>query len=163
MRRPNVTNIDNRTIFPGTIEVTEKRAPTDESVRLLNEMQDKAASNIICKVSNEKNNAFQWEAYFMNIVSVDFRPAGILVLKLKVNGHKYEKKVKVNCDLFSRVSPGDFKYFDVDSEVRNFLYVQLSFIIGSILLEDSQKFEDIMNKMLMAGAHDFDYKTLADI
>ena len=50
MGRPFITNIDNRTVFPSTLEITEKRAPTDDSVRLLNEMQDKAVSNIICKI-----------------------------------------------------------------------------------------------------------------
>lgn len=37
------------------IEVNEKRAPTDESVRLLNEMQEKAKKNIISIIEIKEN------------------------------------------------------------------------------------------------------------
>lgn len=40
---------------PSKIEVTEKKAPTDESVRLLNEMQEKAVQNIIDTVHLTNN------------------------------------------------------------------------------------------------------------
>ena len=163
MRRPSITNIDNRTIFPNSIEVTEKRAPTDESVRLLNEMQEKALSNIICKISNERDNSFKWEAYFTNIIAFDFNQAGLLLLKLVVNGKKYEKKIKVKCDLMNRLTPGDHRYFDLDMEVRRFLFFQLSLMVGAILLEDEDEFGELMDKMIMAGAANFDYKTLADV
>lgn len=162
MGRPSITHVDNRTIFPSSIEITEKRAPTDDSVRLLNEMQDKAVSNIICKVSNETDNAFKWEAYFMDIVSSDFNRSGVLVLNLVVNGHKYEKKVKVKCDLMSRLSLGDCRYFDLDMEVRRFLFVQLSLMVGAILLEDQENFGELMNRLVMAGAGNFD-SVLVDI
>lgn len=36
--------------FPDTVKVEEHRAPTDQSVRLLNEMQQQAQSNIIAQV-----------------------------------------------------------------------------------------------------------------
>ena len=157
------TKVDNRTIFPDTIEIIEKRAPTDDSVRLLNEMQDKAVSNIICKISNERNNAFKWEAYFLNIVSFDFTQAGLLVLNLVVNGKKYEKKIKVKYDLMCKLIPGNHRYFDIDMEVRRFLFFQLSLMVGAILLEDQEKFCELMDKMAAAGAANFDYKTLADI
>lgn len=162
MRRTEI-HYDNRTIFPNTIEITEKRASTDDSVRLLNEMQDKAVSNIICKISNERDNAFKWEAYFLNIVAFDFAPAGLLVLNLMVNGKMYEKKIKVKCDLMSKLIPGDHRYFDIDMEVRRFLFFQISLMVGAILLEDQEKFDELMEKMTMAGAANFDYKTLADV
>lgn len=162
MRKTEI-HYDNRTIFPNTIEITEKRAPTDDSVKLLNEMQDKAVSNIICKISNERDNAFKWEAYFLNITSFDFTQAGLLVLSLVVNGKKYEKKIKVKCDLMGKLIPGDHRYFDIDMEVRRFLFFQISLMVGTILLEDQEKFGELMEKMAMAGASNFDYKTLADV
>lgn len=161
--RANITKVDNRTIFPNTIEVIEKRAPTDDSVRLLNEMQDKAVSNIICKISNDRNNTFKWEAYFMNIASLDLDQAGFLLLKLVVNGKKYEKKIKVKNNFIHRLASGDKGYFDVDSEVRRFLFFQISFMVGEILLEDTDKFNELINKMVMYGAENFDYNTLTDI
>lgn len=39
-----------------TINVTEKRAPTDESVRLLNEMEAKALQNIVHKIVIDENH-----------------------------------------------------------------------------------------------------------
>jgi hypothetical protein len=163
--RANITNVDNRTIFPNTIEVIEKRAPTDDSVRLLNEMHDKAVSNIICKISNDRNNTFKWEAYFMNIASLDLEQAGFLLLKLVVNGKKYEKKIKVRSDFMRRLAYGDKHYFDndIDSEVRRFLFFQISFMVGEILLKDTDKFNELMDKMVRSGAVNFDYNTLNDI
>ena len=157
-----MTNIDSRTIFPNTIAVTEKRAPTDDSIRLLNEMQDKAISNILCKISNEKNNTFKWEAYFINCLTYDLNGAGLVVLKLAVNGKKYEKKIKVNCDYMRRLTPGVHNYFDVDIEIRRFLFLQISLILGEVVLEDSESFVGLMEKITMAGAKNFDYNTLAD-
>ena len=153
---------DNRTIFPNTVEITEKRAPTDDSVRLLNDMQDKAVSNIICKITNDTDNAFKWEAYFFNVISVDFLQAGILVLNLVVNGHKYEKKVKVKHDLMSKVGHGCKHYMDAEIEVRRFLFVQISLMVGAILLEDHENFGELMENLVSAGAGTFD-KVLEDI
>lgn len=48
---------------PSEIKVTEKRAPTDESVRLLNEMQKKAFDDIVECVqltNNELTDATYW-------------------------------------------------------------------------------------------------------
>lgn len=158
----SITNIDNRTVFPSSIEITEKRAPTDDSVRLLNEMQDKAVSNIICKISNERDNAFKWEAYFLNTVAFDFTQAGLLVLNLVVNGKRYEKKIKVKCDLMSKVSQGWKHYMEAELEVRRFLFVQISLMVGAILLEDHESFGELMEKLVSAGAGAFD-KVLEDI
>ena len=163
MKTLNVTNIDNRTIMPGIVEVTEKRAPTDESVKLLNEMQDKAASNIVCKISNNTDNSFKWEAYFMNVISCDFDQAGILVLNISVNGKRYEKKIKVKSGLMNRLGFGDFLYSEANTEVQRFLFLQISLVLGSILLEDSENFGELMWKLTSAGAVNFDYNTLADV
>lgn len=161
MRRTEI-HYDNRTIFPNTVEITEKRAPTDDSVRLLNEMQDKAVSNIICKISNERDNAFKWEAYFLNTVAFDFMQAGLLVLNLVVNGKKYEKKIKVRYDLMSKVGHGCKHYMEAELEVRRFLFVQISLMVGAILLEDHESFGELMEKLVSAGAGTFD-KVLEDI
>lgn len=47
------------------VEVTEKRAPTDESVRLLREMEEKARSQVIKSVQLDSNvvNAQVWKLY----------------------------------------------------------------------------------------------------
>lgn len=45
----NKTYIDNSKSYggPSKIDVVEKKAPTDESIRLLNEMQQKAFDNVV--------------------------------------------------------------------------------------------------------------------
>jgi hypothetical protein len=62
-----------------------------------------------------------------------------------------------------KLIPGNHRYFDIDMEVRRFLFFQISLMVGAILLEDQEKFGELMEKMTMAGAANFDYKTLADI
>jgi len=54
---------ENKYGGPSKIDVTEKRAPTDDSVRLLNEMQEKAFNNIVECVqlsNNELNDVMYW-------------------------------------------------------------------------------------------------------
>lgn len=46
---------DNRTVFPNKIEVTEKRAPTDESLRLVQEMEDKVKATMLAKLTIQSN------------------------------------------------------------------------------------------------------------
>ena len=164
MRRPQVNNYDQRTIFPDKIEVIEKRAPTDESVRLLNEMQEEATNNILCKISNERNNEFKWEAYFMRVASLDLVEAsGLLIIKMVVNGHKYQKKVKVKSNIMTRLLHGEYHYYDIDKEVRTFLFAQLCFLLGSVLLKDQESLEKVLGDMAVSGMTNIDYTSLAEI
>ena len=59
----NTYKIDNSYRGPEEINVTEKKAPTDESIRLLNEFQQKAFDNIVECVqlsNNELTDAKYW-------------------------------------------------------------------------------------------------------
>ena len=156
-------NFDNRTIFPNEINVTEKRAPTDESVRLLNEMQNDALDNILCKISNEKNNEFKWEAYFVRVATLDFTPSGLLVIKAKINGKSRQRKIKVGNSIMSRISPGEFHYFDIDSGVRRYLFVQLCFLLGEMLTDDPESFTRVLEEIAMANITTFNPGSLAEI
>jgi len=51
----NTYKIDNSYRGPSKMDVTEKRAPTDESVRLLNEMQQKAFDNVVSCIQLSNN------------------------------------------------------------------------------------------------------------
>ena len=81
--------------FPSTIEIIEKKAPTDESIKALYEMEDKALKSVIAKVSGCDNNVVIWEAYFSNCPSLSFERKGILTLHMKINGNVYMRSVKV--------------------------------------------------------------------
>lgn len=68
--------------FPSTIEITEKKAPTDQSIEILHDMEDKALKNVIAKVSGCDNNVVIWEAYFSELASLSFEMMGILTLRM---------------------------------------------------------------------------------
>ena len=81
----------------------EKRAPTDESVRLLKEMQDEALQSIVDRMHVEDNilngDAVLFDDYL--------RGKKIFLIKFKLNGKEYdfkldadEWKVKTKHDLF---------------------------------------------------------------
>ena len=55
MSRRGTTIIDNSIRFPENMNIHEHKAPTDESIRLMEEMHDKALKNIIAKVKVEDN------------------------------------------------------------------------------------------------------------
>ena len=76
--------------FPSSIEITEKKAPTDESVEILRDMEEKALKNVIAKVSGCKNNVVIWEAYFSKVTSLSFEMMGILTLRMRINGKVYD-------------------------------------------------------------------------
>ena len=81
--------------FPDTIKIKEQKAPTDESIRLMEEMHDKALKNIIVKVKVEDNlvNGECWvidQPWNINDIK--------LVFKFQINGHEFnlEKEVDRN-------------------------------------------------------------------
>lgn len=73
--------------MPDKIEVYEHKAPTDESIRLMEEMHDKVISNIISRVKVE-DNIVNGEVYAIR------RPLRLndltLVIKFSINGKEYQ-------------------------------------------------------------------------
>lgn len=68
------------------VKITEHRAPTDESIALLNEMQQKAEANIISSISVDDNSVKFVALSFNNplaIFEIQF------YLKMLVNGKEY--------------------------------------------------------------------------
>lgn len=49
------TIVNKETNYPDTINIHHHKAPTDESIRLLNEFQEKAFSNIVNHIKVETN------------------------------------------------------------------------------------------------------------
>lgn len=77
------TRIDKSVNFPSTIEITkhEHRAPTDASVRLLREMEEKAREQVA--LSMVTNNAVSACAVYFRDVTQD------AVVAFKLNGQEY--------------------------------------------------------------------------
>lgn len=101
---------------PETIHVHEHKAPTDESIKLLEEMHDKALKNIISKVKVEDNlvngECFAVEhPWNMNEVR--------LIFKFKINGQEFviEKEIS-RSEIFS--TP-DFRLIaDIEFKLKNY-------------------------------------------
>jgi hypothetical protein len=87
----NSTNIR----YPDTVNVHEHKAPTDESIRLMEDAHDKAIKNIIAKVKVE-NNLVNGECYCVeqpwNINDIK------LYFKFMINGQLFtlEKEISRN-------------------------------------------------------------------
>jgi hypothetical protein len=82
----NKTYVDNSYTSPSTVKVEEKKAPTDESIRLLNEFTEKALDNIIsCKQlnTNELRDITWWTYY--DTMSFNNK----LICKFKLNDTDY--------------------------------------------------------------------------
>lgn len=90
----NASSASASIIFPSSVEIIEKKAPTDESVEILHDMEEKALKNVIAKVSGCNNNVIIWEAYFSKVTSLSFEMMGILTLRMRINGKVYMRSVK---------------------------------------------------------------------
>lgn len=90
----NYRNYDNSTHinYPDTVKVHEYKAPTDESIRLMQEVHDNAVQNIIAKVKVE-DNLVNGECFCIeqpwNLYDVK------MVFKFKINGKEFviEKEI----------------------------------------------------------------------
>jgi len=79
--------------YPDTVKVHEHKAPTDESIKLMEEMHDKALKNIIASVKVENNivNGRCWvieQPWCLDDIK--------LVFKFKINDHEFTVEKQVN-------------------------------------------------------------------
>lgn len=83
-RTENTTHV---TESPERVDVHEHRAPTDESIRLMEEMHDKAFKNIIAKVKVE-DNLVNGEIFVME-QPWNYKQDLRFVVKFKINNHEF--------------------------------------------------------------------------
>lgn len=87
-----VTNSPSHTT--SSVRVEEHRSPTDESIRLLNEMEEKALGNIVQRITVDDNNLKG-----KLLISRDIRnglDAYELAAIFSINGVKYHRTKKAN-------------------------------------------------------------------
>lgn len=72
--------------YPDTVNVHEHKAPTDESIRLMEEMHDKALKNIIAKVKVD-DNLVKGECFLLNQPWNDNELK--MIFKFKINGTEF--------------------------------------------------------------------------
>ena len=146
---------DNRTILPDTINIHEHRAPTDESIKILHEMEQKARESIIAQVAEDRPNDFHFDIIITEIANVACidRKFG-LYFRINVNGKLYEHKIMVNGDTslmhdIMIVGGGRHKIIDYSCAAQRFFLLQFSIIIAKILFNINGKAMD--NLMTMVG------------
>lgn len=76
----------HHTHFPNTIK--EVKAPTDESIRLLNEMQQSVIDNIMAKIE-VKDNLLNGECYLIDTRAMGRRHPYLMVMKFSINGQQF--------------------------------------------------------------------------
>ena len=79
------------------INVDENKAPTDEQVRLLNEMQDQAAHNLMNKIVIEDNDIKGKIFIFKEHFSDQF----VAYIQFTMNGQPYEVRAEVASRMMS--------------------------------------------------------------
>ena len=87
---------------PSKIDVTEKRAPTDKSVELLNEMQQKAFDNLITCIKLEDNDLkdimcwiYSDRCSWQERMRIQFKINGKIVDFDFILPHKYTDKAEI--------------------------------------------------------------------
>lgn len=98
---------------PSHVTVTENKAPTDESIRLLNEFEEKARKNIIAKV-NVVDNTINAVSIMYTDNSCTASREGDIYLKFSVNGKEYNIHTKY--DLYG--ADGNYKH---SQELQSYL------------------------------------------
>jgi len=81
--------------YAKNVKVTEHRAPTDESIRILNEMEEKARKNIIGRI-RLTDNLVQGEAIFYQDCAGSTYEI-IVDVRVCVNGRVIDMKGNIDC------------------------------------------------------------------
>ena len=113
------------------INVTEHKAPTDESIRLLNEFEEKARENIIKKIKVNDNS--------LNIVSVAYYEDQItrelrVHIKFSINGKEYLIKTIID----------ENKIFDVGSNLQKIIFETIAQDIMEKLISENETFINLL-------------------
>lgn len=87
------TTVKNETInkSPERIILEEKRAPTDESIRIYHEYEDKLRSEIAEKLM-VKNNLITYSLAFCNFDNLN----PYVYVKFMINGEEHSEKIRIN-------------------------------------------------------------------
>jgi hypothetical protein len=164
----NFHHHDESLRFPSEIKITEKRAPTDESVKLLKEMESEALDNLIFKVSETRPNRFSFEVFFIRYVAdvYDFSK-GCMVIRFNCNGKDYSRKVTCTSKMMDLVrhyqNRSNATLNELPMALQQYVILELSLMIANMLVDtDSNVFYDLFSKIQAGDAINFDISTIED-
>jgi hypothetical protein len=105
------------------VTITEKKAPTDDSMRLLNEFKEKALSEIL-NAFEIKNNFLSGEIFFL--ASIDCNTN--YIIRIKINNEVFEERGTI--DRYDSLLKNDHELFEL-------FFNGVSRIISKIIIEKS--------------------------
>ena len=157
---------DNSVRFPDKIDVHEHRAPTDDSVRLLKELEDKALENVVLKISDTKNNKFSYNVFFSSYAVMDsLMSKGVMIIKFNCNGKEYIRKVTCSSSMLQlsmKYGP-EARTIDLDMKLKKFILFEMSFLIAQILLDiNDDTLKELFSSPMMSDAVKFDLDTMRE-
>ena len=158
---------DDSVKFPSEIKITEKRAPTDESVKLLKEMESKALDNLILKVSETRSNRFSFEVFFTRYADFNsFCSKGCMIIKFNCNGKDYSRKVTCTSkmmDLVRQCQNRNATLIELPMTLQQYVILELSLMIANMLVDtDSKVIGELFGKIQIGEAINFDISTIED-
>lgn len=130
------------------VNVTENRAPTDESIRLADEYRKKALQSII---RNEyvKNNTFEYR--FMVVDKMNFGYYGLdCYIVAVINNKRYEIKEDVTQMIerkFVKKQTLDGEIIDVDFDEQQLGIIKMNMLVGLLLQAMLNISPEDMNKL----------------
>jgi len=152
--------------FPSRIEITEKKAPTDKSIEILHDMEEKALKNVIAKVSGCDNNVVIWEAYFSELASLSFEMMGVLTLRMRINGKVYMRSVKVREKIMKQLNKAvelhesrALHMFDLHNETQELILFEIGVMMAQCIIDgnggNNEQMFDVINRMAEIGVTEF--------
>jgi len=125
-----------------TVNITEKRAPTDLSVKLLNEFEEKAKNNIIAKIEIRENNVDAAAIYFHD----DFCGDRVQFhIRFKMNGKEYVMRDSVDSFEWNREISQTYNGFG-NVDVFKAFHNKVGEIIAFELMKECKDFCDSVAK-----------------
>ena len=137
------THSHSETLVPYEKTVHEHRAPTDVSVQLLNEFQEKAVENIL-HAFKLKDNIIEADGFFIQTTPFDFNIE--FHCKFKLNSNEYYVKEKINCFDFRQDIRKYFDNMEYRSAVIQLIYKKVSEVIAKeLILKNSETVEAFLS------------------
>jgi len=123
-------------LVPYEKTVHEHRAVTDESVKLLNEFQEKAIENVLHSFKL-KDNIIEADGFFIQSNFMDYNIG--VHCKFKINSKEYYVKDSINCFEFRQNLKGYFESFEYRESVIRLVYKKVSEIIAEELIMNNKE------------------------
>lgn len=144
---------------PEKVQIDINSAPTDESVRMLRELEDAAEKNIVMKISENFNNRLHVEFI---VLKEAIAPLCTLYIRATVNGKVYQRKVRTTENphqMLMAVRHGEM----LSERLMKYLYMQTVLLVSEILL-GQRDFIDALTAAVqkLERSGDFNFQSLTD-